>query len=135
MLTINIDLTTSEETKILDILKKRKLTISEYIIDLIINDLDSISHLGNGFYYNNLADKLYDSQNIEIKMSKIQKEILILLINSKGKIVPLEIIREVWKKEKVSIYTLRNMINAIRKKTYYKMIINRSNIGYSINVN
>ena len=36
----------------------------------------------------------------------------------------------VWENKKMSVFALRNKINSIREKTYYKLIKNISNHGY-----
>lgn len=34
----------------------------------------------------------------------------------------------------MSIYTMRNIVNKIRQKTYYEIIKNHSNKGYTIDI-
>ena len=135
MKTITLTLTKQLENKFTSKLKKEKLTDSEYILKLIENDLDSTIKLGEGFYYHRQSDKLYDIENEEIPLTKIEKRMLLTLIAYEGKIIPVDvIIQKAWKKDQVSIYSFRNIILKIREKTYYKLIKNHSNLGYSINI-
>ncbi|WP_193315831.1 helix-turn-helix domain-containing protein [Poseidonibacter ostreae] len=122
------------EDKFTSKLKKEDLTDSEYISRLIENDLDSRIDLGEGFYYNKYLDRLYNQENKVIVLTKIEREIVITLIEYRGELVPVDIItKRSWKKDDVSIYTFRNLIKKIRDKTYFKLIKSRSNLGYSIN--
>lgn len=135
MKTITLTLTKQLENKFTSKLKKEKLTDSEYILKLIKNDLDSTIKLGEGFYYHRQSDKLYDIENEEIPLTKIEKRMLLTLIAYEGKIIPVDvIIQKAWKKDQVSIYSFRNIILKIREKTYYKLIKNHSNLGYSIDM-
>lgn len=135
MKTITLTLTKQLENKFTSKLKKEKLTDSEYILKLIENDLDSTIKLGEGFYYHRQSDKLYDIENEEIPLTKIEKRMLLTLIAYEGEITPVDVIIEkAWKKDHVSIYSFRNVILKIREKTYYKLINNHSNLGYSINM-
>jgi DNA-binding response OmpR family regulator len=135
MKTITLTLTKQLEDKFTSKLKKDKLTDSEYILKLIENDLDSTIKLGEGFYYHRQSDKLYDKENKEIPLTKIEKGILLTLIANEGDITPVDIIiQKAWKKDNVSIYSFRNVVLKIREKTYYKLIKNHSNLGYSINM-
>lgn len=135
MKTITLTLTKQLENKFTSKLKKEKLTDSEYILKLIENDLDSTIKLGEGFYYHRQSDKLYDIENEEIPLTKIEKRMLLTLIAYEGKITPVDvIIQKAWKKDQVSIYSFRNIILKIREKTYYKLIKNHSNLGYSIDM-
>lgn len=40
----------------------------------------------------------------------------------------------VWRGKDMSIYTMRNIVNKIRQKTYYEIIKNHSNKGYTIDI-
>lgn len=135
MKTITLTLTKQLEDKFISKLKKEKLTDSEYILKLIENDLDSTIKLGEGFYYHRQSDKLYNKENEEIPLTKIEKRMLLTLIAYEGEITPVDvIIQKAWKKDYVSIYSFRNVVNKIRDKTYYKLIKCYSNLGYSINM-
>jgi Fic family protein len=40
----------------------------------------------------------------------------------------------VWKGKDMSIYTMRNIVNKIRQKTYYEIVRNHSSRGYTIDI-
>ena len=68
-------------------------------------------------------------------MTKIEKRLLLALIEQSEKIVPVDIlIKRAWSKKDVSIYSFRNLIKKIRDKTYYELIKNHSNLGYSVDI-
>jgi DNA-binding response OmpR family regulator len=135
MLKLNLELSEQLESKLTAKLKREELTDIEYVSRLIEQDLYSRVELGEGFYYHKYLDKLYDKENKVVALTKTEKEVLITLIKHEEKIVPVDIItKRSWKKDDVSIYTFRNIIKKIRDKTYYKLIANHSNLGYSINL-
>ena len=88
------------------------------------------------FYYCTCREKLFrkiNSQEKEIKLTKTEQGIIKLLVENKGEIVLYaKLEKEIWGGEEPSIFTVRNMINKIREKTYQDFIINKSNIGYMI---
>ena len=58
-----------------------------------------------------------------------------LLITKRNDITEYDIIKDVvWKGKDMSIYTMRNIVNKIRQKTYYEIIKNHSNKGYTIDI-
>ena len=135
MKTITLNLPKELEIKFASKLIKEKITDSEYILKLIKNDLDQKLDLGEGFYYDKLSEKFYNSKNEEIVMSKIEKRLLFALIEQSEKIVPVDIlIKRAWSKKDVSIYSFRNVIKKIRDKYYYGLIKNHSNLGYSVDI-
>ena len=135
MISLNITLDEHLENKLQNKLIENKLTISEYTQQLIKKDLDSIIKIGEGFYYNSYKGKLFDSNGKEIKLTNIQINIFLLLLERNGEIVTTEeMIQKIWKRRKASIFTFRNMIKGIRDKTYYELIKSHSNLGYSINI-
>jgi len=135
MTSFNIDLSEELKTKLTKKLKDENITSEQYILKLLENDLDSILNFENGFYFNEYLGKLFNQYKKEIKLTRIEKELLLTLIENNGDIVPVEKLSlSAWKKEDVSIFTFRNMIKKIRDKTYYKLIKNHSNLGYSIDI-
>jgi len=75
---------------------------------------------------------LYRNENV-VQLTRLEKKFLALLISRPGEIIDIETIKNtVWKKKEVSIFTIRNIVNKIRSKTYYEIIKNTSNHGYSI---
>ncbi len=128
---IILDLNIDDNTKdvIEEKLKAKKLLINEYILELIEKDINS-SVLFNGFSYNFLTDKLYFGSQ-EILLTKIQKSLFKFLLTNKNTLMSVEEIKtNVWKSRNMSLFTLRNMINILRTKTYYNLIKNVSNQGY-----
>lgn len=88
-------------------------------------------------YYCTCRETLFVKSSIlddkEIKLTKIEQGIIKLLIENKGEIVLYaKLEKEIWGEKEPSIFTVRNMINKIREKTYQDFIINKSNIGYMI---
>jgi DNA-binding response OmpR family regulator len=134
MKTITFNLSEQLETELDSKLERENITDAQYIFNLIENDLLRID-LGEGFYFHKQPNKLYDKENKEVQLTKIGKKLLLNLIESNGEIVSVDILmKKSWEKENVSIYTFRNMIKKIRDKTYYDLISNRSNLGYSVNI-
>lgn len=135
MINVNLELSKELESKLNNKLEKENTTSNEYILKLLENDLDSTLNFENGFYFNEYLGKLFNQNNNEIELTKIEKELLFTLIENYGDIVSVEKLSlRAWGKENVSIFTFRNMIKNIRNKTYYKLIKNHSNLGYSINI-
>ena len=57
------------------------------------------------------------------------------MIARRNEITDYTVIKEVvWKGKDMSIYTMRNIVNKIRQKTYYEIIKNHSNKGYTIDI-
>lgn len=93
--------------------------------------VDKVS-LDNGIYYDSYRERFYDSFG-EISFTKYEFQVLKLLLDNSTKIISYDTIKEkVWKEKKMSIFTMRNVINKIRNKTYYGIIKNNSSAGYQI---
>lgn len=57
-----------------------------------------------------------------------------LLLKNRNNIIDIKTIHEVvWAGKDMTRFTLRNKIKILRDKTYFTLIKNHSNIGYSIN--
>ena len=135
MIQVKLELSEQLEKKFISKLKREELLDSEYIQKLIENDLESKIDLGEGFIYDMHLDKLFDKKRIEIEITKIEKKLLLTLIEYTEKIVPVDIlISRSWNKTNVTIYSFRSVIKKIRDKTYYELIKNHSSLGYSINI-
>lgn len=131
-LTVKID----DETKdaLVEISDKLNLSVDEYVTKLIKNEITKTVNFSNGFYYNRHTTKLYNDRKEEVNLTKTEKNLFILLLENRNNIVDASTIHSiVWKGKNMSIYTLRNMIKNIRDKTYYELIKNHSNLGYSLN--
>jgi DNA-binding response OmpR family regulator len=87
----------------------------------------------HGIYFDEYRDQFFKSGGVLIDFTRLEKAFLKLLITKKGDIVDYDMIKEVvWKGKNMSIYTMRNIVNKIRQKTYYEIIKNHSNRGYII---
>jgi len=87
----------------------------------------------NGIYFDEYRDQFFRSGGILIDFTRLEKSFLKLLIGKRGEITDYDTIKEVvWKGKNMSIYTMRNIVNKIRQKTYYEIIRNHSNKGYVI---
>ena len=88
--------------------------------------------LDNDTYYDSYRERFYDNSGA-ISFTKFEFQVLKLLLDNNTKTIGYEEIKEkVWKEKKMSIFTMRNVINKIRNKTYYNIIKNNSSSGYQI---
>lgn len=87
----------------------------------------------NGIYFDEYRDQFFKSGGILIDFTRLEKGFMKLLIAKRGDIIDYDTIKSVvWKGKNMSIYTMRNIVNKIRQKTYYEIIRNHSNKGYVI---
>jgi len=87
----------------------------------------------NGIFYDKYKDNFYYKNLSLVEFTRLEKSLLKFLIERKGEVTEYEEIKEaVWKGKNMSIYTMRNMVNKIRQKTYYEIIKTYSNKGYII---
>lgn len=87
----------------------------------------------NGIYFDEYRDQFFKPGGILIEFTRLEKSFLKLLIAKRGEITDYDTIKDVvWKGKNMSIYTMRNIVNKIRQKTYYEIIKNHSNKGYVI---
>lgn len=88
--------------------------------------------LSDGVYYDSYRERFYD-KNGAISFTKLEFNLLKLLLDNHARITDYDEIKEkVWKGKKMSIFTMRNVVNKIRNKTYYGIIKNNSSKGYQI---
>jgi len=93
--------------------------------------VDKIS-LDHGLYYDAYRERFYNEDGA-INFTRFEFDLLKLLLDNSTKIISYdEIKQKVWKEKKMSIFTMRNVINKIRNKTYYDVIKNNSSSGYQI---
>jgi DNA-binding response OmpR family regulator len=89
----------------------------------------------NGIYFDEYRDQFFKAGGILIDFTRLEKSFLKLLISRRNDITDYDTIKEVvWKGKEMSIYTMRNIVNKIRQKTYYEIIKNHSNKGYTIDI-
>ncbi len=87
----------------------------------------------NGIYFDEYRDQFFKPGGVLIDFTRLEKSFLKLLIQKRGEIIDYDTIKDVvWKGKNMSIYTMRNIVNKIRQKTYYEIIRNHSNKGYII---
>lgn len=87
----------------------------------------------NGVYFDEYRDQFFNKNGVSIDFTKLEKNLLKLLISRKYEITEYGMIKDiVWKDKAMSIYTMRNIVNKIRQKTYYEIIKNHSSRGYTI---
>ncbi|MFA9374372.1 MAG: transcriptional regulator [Poseidonibacter sp.] len=133
-ITLKIKITEEEQNVLLIKANKLDLTVEEYINKLIDLDVNSTVELNNGYIYNKHLNKLFDVNEREIPLTKTENKLLRLLVENINSLVTLETIHEiVWKGKNMSRFTLRNKVKDLRDKTFYELIKNHSNLGYSIN--
>lgn len=88
--------------------------------------------LKNGIFYDLYRERFYNKKG-SIPLTKYEFKLLKLLLDNNDRIVSYkEIEKKVWENKKMSIFTMRNVINKIRNKTYHEIIINNSSAGYQI---
>lgn len=93
---------------------------------------DKIEFQG-GIYFDEYRDQFFKSGGVLVDFTRLEKSFLKLLISKRSDIVDYDLIKDVvWKGKDMSIYTMRNIVNKIRQKTYYEIIRNHSNKGYTI---
>jgi DNA-binding response OmpR family regulator len=89
----------------------------------------------NGLYFDEYRDQFFKSGGVLIDFTRLEKSFLKLLITRRNEITDYDTIKDVvWKGKDMSIYTMRNIVNKIRQKTYYEIIKNHSNKGYTIDI-
>ncbi|MFA7084811.1 MAG: response regulator [Arcobacteraceae bacterium] len=86
-----------------------------------------------GIYFDEYRDQFYKEGGSLIEFTKLEKSFIKLLIERSDDITDYDTIKNiVWKGKDMSIFTMRNIVNKIRQKTYYDIIENKSNRGYVI---
>lgn len=87
----------------------------------------------NGIYFDEYRDQFFKSGGALIDFTRLEKSFMKLLISKRSEVVDYDTIKNiVWKGKNMSIYTMRNIVNKIRQKTYYEIIRNHSNKGYTL---
>ncbi len=112
--------------------KLSKKDIDEMLDNNIPFKVSSLLQLEHNFSYCLELQRLYKDDE-EIELTNFENKLLYLLVLNQNKFVDIETIKEVvWKGKDMSIFTMRNIIKKIRDKTYFNIIKNKSNHGYSI---
>lgn len=98
-------------------------------ITLALNDKKKM-HLEDHHTYDLDNSKLFYKLQ-EIKLTKYESELLKVLVLNKNIILTYEEIESlVWGDKKCSIYSMRNIVNKIRDKSFQSIIKNISKTGY-----
>ena len=88
-----------------------------------------------GIYFDEYRDQFFKKGGTVIDFTRLEKSFLKLLIARRNEVTDYDMIKDiVWKGKDMSIYTMRNIVNKIRQKTYYEIIKNHSNKGYTIDI-
>lgn len=100
---------------------------------IAINQNDTLLYLENGYTYNK-AEQIIYYYNKPIKLSKNEKELLSLLIQSKGNFVDSQsILNNVWSiKPPTANSAVRELVRSLRKKLKNLTIKNKSGLGYML---
>lgn len=113
--------------------KEQKRHIKNTIEELICEQINKRIYFDEGFYFDKFENTLFKKDGQIIEFTKLQNGLFSLLVENKGKIISFETIHdEVWKNKRMSIFTMRNVVKRIRDLTYYGIIVNHSNLGYSL---
>ena len=131
------DITIKLSTEMYNFLSEKSLKENlplEKTIEQIINEqINNKIVFDEGFYYDKVKTTLYNKDGKGVEFTKLQNGLFHLLLRHKGEVVDFETIhKEVWKNKKMSIFTMRNIVKRIRDITYYGLIVNHSNKGYSL---
>ena len=92
-------------------------------------------HLDKGYIYDKNSKQLTASDGKIVKLTKLEREIIHLLISNIDKIVSYSTIESyAWQEKSMSIEALRMRIKKIRQKTYNDIIKNISGCGYKVDI-
>ncbi|RXJ65634.1 hypothetical protein CRV08_14795 [Halarcobacter ebronensis] len=130
----SVDFNQVQNISVKNILLKEPIFLDNLFIYtyIILQKSDKII-LKNDFSYS-LKDEKFYHKNVEVSLTKLELKVFEYLIKNINRVVSYdEIKRDVWNDKHCSIYSMRNIINKIREKSYYDIISNASKKGYSIN--
>ncbi|QKF82617.1 winged helix-turn-helix domain-containing protein [Halarcobacter ebronensis] len=130
----SVDFNQVQNISVKNILLKEPIFLDNLFIYtyIILQKSDKII-LKNDFSYS-LKDEKFYHRNVEVSLTKLELKVFEYLIKNVNRVVSYEELkRDVWKNKHCSIYSMRNVINKIREKSYYDIISNASKKGYSIN--
>jgi len=87
--------------------------------------------LKSGFSYDMINKSIMHPQGKSHRLSKKEHLLLELLLAHPNQIVTYDQIESaVWKNTAMSMFALRTLVNAVRKKGYPSLILNASGLGY-----
>lgn len=77
------------------------------------------------------SSTLFTDEGKKVDLTKTETRFIKLLAEKKNEIVGYEeISRVVWEGKDMSVFTMRNIVNKIRQKSFYSIVKNISNQGY-----
>lgn len=128
---ITVKLTVSDE--VANSLNKEKCKDS-FTSELVERELTRIVELGHGFKFDLVNKRLFNKKR-DIKLTPIELKLFEVLLRNHGEITTIETIHDAaWNSKNMTRFTLRNKIKTLRDRTFYDLIKNHSNIGYSMEV-
>lgn len=135
MISANINIETIKEAYALgcDDYLKKPFDVEELILKVEkLNKKDTNVFLDENIYFNLISNELYiDSQKVEL--TKREKDLLILLLDNKGKTISYENIENfVYQGESKSSDAIRSLLKRLRKKLPKDLILNSIEEGYFI---
>ncbi|MFA6742218.1 MAG: response regulator transcription factor [Arcobacteraceae bacterium] len=135
MISANINIETIKEAYALgcDDYLKKPFDVEELILKVEkLNKKDTNVFLDENIYFNLISNELYiDSKKVEL--TKREKDLLILLLDNKGKTISYENIENfVYQGESKSSDAIRSLLKRLRKKLPKDLILNSIEEGYFI---
>ena len=113
------------------LLKQTQLDDISLYVKLVLKESKKV-FFDKNFYYCLKSNKLFQNQK-NISLTTLESKLLEILIRNKNEIVSYEKIENfVWSSRGCSRFSMRNIVNKIRDKTYPQIIKNISNQGYII---
>lgn len=108
------------------------LDIEKIVLGIIEKDYKQRNvHLDKGYYVCN--SELFDKEHNKVFLTKMERNVFFYLLKFQGSIVNIEDIESnVWRRKRFSVYSLRNIIMSIRKKTYMTIIKSNQKKGYYV---
>lgn len=87
----------------------------------------------NGLVYNLLTEELFKDSHL-IALGKKEKNLLKLFVNNKDRVIEKdELIAHIWIHEDVSESALKNLLNRLRNKIGYELIVSVKGSGWKLN--
>ncbi|MFW2554832.1 response regulator transcription factor [Aliarcobacter butzleri] len=119
------------------LVKPLKVIDLKLAILMCLNQMKRVDKIefDQGIYFDEYRDQFFKKGGTVIDFTRLEKSFLKLLIARRNEVTDYDMIKDiVWKGKEMSIYTMRNIVNKIRQKTYYEIIKNHSSKGYTIDI-
>lgn len=86
--------------------------------------------LNDDYIFDFDSNQLFKKDEL-IQLTRLETNFLALILSNGTEITDYQEIKNIaWKGKEMSIFTMRNIVNKIRQKTYYDIVKNISNKGY-----